>query len=111
MIGGTILSWGETVPELAATYTLAKAGQGTMALAACFGCPIFNLLMGLGLPVLFKTGIAGTLPLLLTNGIFLLILQSVRFRPCLFSLTPPCLSPVDRLLWLGIASNSRSRLG
>lgn len=98
MIGGTILSWGETVPELAATYTLAKAGQGTMALAACFGCPIFNLLMGLGLPVLFKTGVAGALPLLLTNGIFLLILQSVRFHPCFFSLSPERRSSKWRLL-------------
>eukprot|EP00884_Botryococcus_braunii_P012610 jgi/Botrbrau1/2134/Bobra.0093s0041.1 len=88
MIGGTILSWGETVPELAATYTLAKAGQGTMALAACFGCPVFNLLMGLGLPVLFKSTMSGSLPLLLTNGLFLLILQSLLVLVALLLVVP-----------------------
>ena len=43
IIGGTVLSWGENVPEVVATLTLARAGQGTMALAACFAGPVFNL--------------------------------------------------------------------
>ena len=43
IIGGTVLSWGENVPEVVATLTLARAGQGTMALAACFAGPMFNL--------------------------------------------------------------------
>lgn len=38
-----MLSWGENVPEVVATLTLARAGQGTMALAACFAGPMFNL--------------------------------------------------------------------
>ncbi|KAK9805532.1 hypothetical protein WJX72_003632 [[Myrmecia] bisecta] len=77
MIGGTILSWGETVPELVATYTLAKAGQGTMAIAACFGGPVFNLMIGLAGPVLYETLKKGSLPVQLTNGIILLVIQTI----------------------------------
>lgn len=43
IIGGTVLSWGENVPEVVATLVLARAGQHTMALAACFAGPVFNL--------------------------------------------------------------------
>lgn len=63
MIGATILSWGETIPELVASYTLAKAGQGTMALASCFGGPVFNLLIGMGAPILYQTLQQGPLPI------------------------------------------------
>jgi len=80
VLGATVLAWGENVPKVVATLTLARAGQGTMALAACFAGPVFNLAVGLGGPVLLqgaKTGAAG-LPVRLTNGVLLLGAQSVR---------------------------------
>ncbi|DBB05768.1 hypothetical protein WJX77_004749 [Trebouxia sp. C0004] len=77
LIGGTILSWGETVPELVATYTLAKMGHSTMAIAGCFAGPVFNLMMGLGLPVLYSSLKHGTLVMELTSGIIMLVVQSV----------------------------------
>ena len=77
LIGGTILSWGETVPELVATYTLARMGHSTMAIAGCFAGPVFNLMMGLGLPVLYSSLKNGDLVMEVTNGIKLLVIQSV----------------------------------
>ena len=77
LIGGTILSWGETVPELVATYTLAKMGHSTMAIAGCFAGPVFNLMMGLGLPVLYSSLKHGALVMELTSGIITLVIQSV----------------------------------
>ena len=88
LIGGTILSWGETVPELVATYTLAKMGHSTMAIAGCFAGPVFNLMMGLGLPVLYSCMKNGALVMALTNGIKLLVIQSVLILSLLVSIVP-----------------------
>lgn len=71
------MSWGETVPELVATYTLAKMGHSTMAIAGCFAGPVFNLMMGLGLPVLYSSLKDGALVMELTSGIITLLIQSV----------------------------------
>lgn len=88
LIGGTILSWGTTVPELVATYTLAKMGHSTMAIAGCFAGPVFNLMVGLGLPVLWATLSQGSLNMELTNGIKLLVVQSVVVLALLVSVVP-----------------------
>ena len=88
LIGGTILSWGTTVPELVATYTLAKMGHSTMAIAGCFAGPVFNLMVGLGLPVLWATLSQGSLDMELTNGIKLLVIQSIVVLALLVSVVP-----------------------
>ena len=88
LIGGTILSWGTTVPELVATYTLAKMGHSTMAIAGCFAGPVFNLMVGLGLPVLWATLSQGSLDMKLTNGIKLLVIQSIVVLALLVILVP-----------------------
>ena len=88
LIGGTILSWGTTVPELVATYTLAKMGHSTMAIAGCFAGPVFNLMVGLGLPVLWATLSQGSLQMELTSGIKLLVVQSVVVLALLVSVVP-----------------------
>lgn len=77
LIGGTILSWGETIPELVASYALARMGHSTMAIASCFAGPVFNLMVGLSLPVMYQTLMAGSLAVDPTNGIVLLVLQTV----------------------------------
>lgn len=88
LIGGTILSWGTTVPELVATYTLAKMGHSTMAIAGCFAGPVFNLMVGLGLPVLWATLSQGSLDMELTSGIKLLVIQSIVVLALLVSVVP-----------------------
>lgn len=54
------------------------AGQGTMAVAACFGGPVLNLLMGTGAPVLGASFKHGILPFKLTHGVVALFLETVR---------------------------------
>ncbi len=82
------MSWGETVPELVATYTLAKMGHSTMAIAGCFAGPVFNLMMGLGLPVLYSSLKQGALVIDLTYGIKLLVLESVAVLAVLVLAVP-----------------------
>lgn len=76
------------MPELVATYTLAKMGHSTMAIAGCFAGPVFNLMMGLGLPVLWATLSQGSLQTQLTNGIKLLVIQSVVVLTLLVTIVP-----------------------
>lgn len=55
------------------------AGQGTMAVAAIFGGPVLNLLIGTGVPVLGASFRHGILPFKLTHGVVALFLQTVGF--------------------------------
>ena len=48
-----------------------------MAIAGCFAGPVFNLMMGLGLPVLYSSLKDGALVMELTSGIITLVVQSV----------------------------------
>ena len=49
-----------------------------MAVAACFGGPVLNLLMGTGVPVLGASFKHGILPFKLTHGVVALFLETVR---------------------------------
>jgi len=48
ILGLTVLAWGNSVGDMVADVIVAKQGFPSMALAACFGGPFFNLLLGLG---------------------------------------------------------------
>lgn len=48
-LGLTVLAWGNCVGDLFSITSLARKGLGEMALAGCYGGPVFNLLFGLGL--------------------------------------------------------------
>ena len=48
-LGLTVLAWGNCVGDLFSIISLARKGLGEMALAGCYGGPVFNLLFGLGL--------------------------------------------------------------
>ena len=52
-------------------------GHSTMAIAGCFAGPVFNLMMGLGLPVFYSSLSQGALAMELTSGIVMLVVQSV----------------------------------
>jgi sodium/potassium/calcium exchanger 6 len=52
----TVLAWGNSIPDLFNNLSCAaKPGGGSMAIAACYGGPIFNLLVGFGLSLLLTT--------------------------------------------------------
>ena len=58
-----------------------------MAVAACFGGPVLNLLLGTGVPVLVQNAKMGTLPFRLSNGITILFACSMvrpqnDLQPC-----------------------------
>ena len=44
----SVLAWGNSVGDLASDVVLARGGQPTMAVAACFSGPLFNMMVGLG---------------------------------------------------------------
>ncbi|XP_062540451.1 mitochondrial sodium/calcium exchanger protein-like [Armigeres subalbatus] len=54
MLGLSVLAWGNSIGDLFSNITLAKRGYGKMAFAACFGGPLFNLCLGLGITMIVK---------------------------------------------------------
>ena len=53
-----------------------------MAVAACFGGPVLNLLIGTGVPVLVKNAKTGSLPFRLSNGIIILFICTMVRDSC-----------------------------
>ena len=49
VLGVTVLAWGNSIGDLVADVVIAKSGQPTMAVAACYSGPLFNMCVGLGL--------------------------------------------------------------
>ena len=52
ILGLTILAWGNSVGDLLSNIAVARVGYAEMAVAGCFGAPLFNLLIGLGVSLL-----------------------------------------------------------
>eukprot|EP00753_Platysulcus_tardus_P015739 PLAT526.1.p1 GENE.PLAT526.1~~PLAT526.1.p1 ORF type:complete len:586 (+),score=215.16 PLAT526.1:27-1760(+) len=51
----TVLAWGNSLGDLMANVSVARSGFSEMAIAGCYGGPLFNLLIGLGLSLLYQT--------------------------------------------------------
>jgi Ca2+/Na+ antiporter len=49
LLGATVLAWGNSLPDLVNNMALARDGFPTMALAACFASPLFQMLAGMAL--------------------------------------------------------------
>ncbi|KAI6230396.1 CBN-NCX-6 protein [Aphelenchoides fujianensis] len=49
ILGVTIMGWTNSIGDLVADVSLARQGYAQMAIAAAFGGPLFNLLVGFGL--------------------------------------------------------------
>uniref|UniRef100_A0A182PRB9 Sodium/calcium exchanger membrane region domain-containing protein n=1 Tax=Anopheles epiroticus TaxID=199890 RepID=A0A182PRB9_9DIPT len=54
LLGLSLLAWGNSVGDLFSNVALARQGYGKMAFAACFGGPLLNLCLGLGLTLMAK---------------------------------------------------------
>ena len=55
ILGATVLAWGGSVGDLVSNVQMAKAGYPEMSIAATFGGPLFNLLLGSAVSLLFMT--------------------------------------------------------
>jgi Ca2+/Na+ antiporter len=55
ILGLTVLALGNSVGDLIADLAVAKAGQGRMAISTCFGSPLLNDILGLGIALLITT--------------------------------------------------------
>lgn len=53
LLGLTVLSWGNSIGDLITNVSVARAGFPQMAIAGCFGGPVFNILLGLGVPMTY----------------------------------------------------------
>jgi sodium/potassium/calcium exchanger 6 len=51
-LGMTILAYGNSLPDLILNLSFVKIGYGEMALAGSIAGPLFNILIGFGLPLL-----------------------------------------------------------
>ncbi|XP_071788975.1 mitochondrial sodium/calcium exchanger protein-like [Asterias amurensis] len=49
ILGLTFLAWGNCIGDLVADIEMTKRGSPRMAISACFGGPLFNLLIGIGI--------------------------------------------------------------
>ena len=59
ILGLTIFAVGNSLGDLVADITVARLGYPVMALSACFGGPMLNILLGIGLSGLYMTIQAG----------------------------------------------------
>eukprot|EP01121_Diplochlamys_sp_Union-15-3_P016359 TRINITY_DN5549_c0_g1_i2.p1 TRINITY_DN5549_c0_g1~~TRINITY_DN5549_c0_g1_i2.p1 ORF type:complete len:495 (-),score=46.60 TRINITY_DN5549_c0_g1_i2:4-1287(-) len=57
ILGATVLAWGNSVPDMMSDVLMARRGLPQMAIAACYGGPLFNMLLGLGIALTIKTSI------------------------------------------------------
>ncbi|POS85178.1 hypothetical protein EPUL_004601, partial [Erysiphe pulchra] len=55
ILGLTVFALGGSLGDLVADITLARLGFPVMALSACFGGPMFNILLGIGLSGIYVT--------------------------------------------------------
>eukprot|EP00117_Sycon_ciliatum_P048272 scpid30615/ scgid34388/ Sodium/potassium/calcium exchanger 6; Na(+)/K(+)/Ca(2+)-exchange protein 6; Solute carrier family 24 member 6 len=54
-LGLTVLAGGNSVCDLVANFLVAKSGKAEMAVAACYGSPLLNMLIGVGLSATVAT--------------------------------------------------------
>ncbi|XP_071479928.1 mitochondrial sodium/calcium exchanger protein-like [Diadema antillarum] len=71
VLGLTVLAWGNSIGDLIADITMAKQGFPTMGMSACFGGPMFNMLLGIG--------ISCTITTIRDNGSFTLVTNDVQY--------------------------------
>jgi Ca2+/Na+ antiporter len=54
-LGLTVLAWGNSIGDFFTNTAVARQGFGTMALAGCYGGPVFNILIGFGSSLFYAT--------------------------------------------------------
>ncbi|KAL8286445.1 hypothetical protein RQP46_004462 [Phenoliferia psychrophenolica] len=73
ILGLTIFAMGNSLGDLVANATVARMGFPSMAIAACFGGPMLNILLGVGLSGSYLIFTSGNIPLHVEMGRTLLV--------------------------------------
>ncbi|XP_022797133.1 mitochondrial sodium/calcium exchanger protein-like isoform X1 [Stylophora pistillata] len=55
LLGLTFLAWGNSLGDLISNTAMARQGFGRMAVSACFGGPLLNMLLGIGISCTYVT--------------------------------------------------------
>lgn len=55
ILGITLLAWGNSIGDAVANMTMARQGFPRMAIGACYGGPLLNILIGVGVASLYKS--------------------------------------------------------
>ncbi|XP_072047899.1 mitochondrial sodium/calcium exchanger protein-like [Amphiura filiformis] len=90
VLGLTLLAWGNSIGDLVSDITVAKQGFPRMAIAACFGGPLFNMLLGIGISctiaAIRNDGVFhvsfSQLQMVLAGGLGVSLLSSLFFMLC-----------------------------
>lgn len=61
-LGLTVLAWGNSIGDFFSNLSIARRGLGEMAVAGCYGGPIFNILMGMGMALCYACVVAYPAP-------------------------------------------------
>jgi len=68
ILGLTVLAWGNSIGDMVADIAIAKQGYPRMGFSACFGGPLFNLLLGIGIPFTIQLVKNGGNPITFDNS-------------------------------------------
>ncbi|XP_065344834.1 mitochondrial sodium/calcium exchanger protein-like [Cloeon dipterum] len=55
LLGMTVLAWGNSIGDFITNVSIAKQGFERMGFSACFGGPLFNILLGIGISFTMAT--------------------------------------------------------
>ncbi|KAM7312250.1 putative Na+/Ca2+ exchanger [Ixodes scapularis] len=58
-LGMTVLAWGNSIGDFISNLSVARQGYPRMAISACYGGPLLNLLLGFGIPYTLKLAQVG----------------------------------------------------
>lgn len=58
-LGMTVLAWGNSIGDYISNLSVARQGYPRMAISACYGGPLLNLLLGFGIPYTLKLARTG----------------------------------------------------
>ncbi|XP_071444557.1 mitochondrial sodium/calcium exchanger protein-like isoform X2 [Hetaerina americana] len=67
-LGLTVLAWGNSIGDFVTDLTIARQGYERMGFSACFGGPLFNSLLGIGISFTIASAQNDGNPILLTYG-------------------------------------------
>ncbi|PAA84601.1 hypothetical protein BOX15_Mlig025656g3 [Macrostomum lignano] len=74
ILGLTVLAWANSIGDVIANTVLARQNFPRVAISACFGGPLFNLLLGVGIPFTIKLLSDGTTEMRIEASVVQLLL-------------------------------------